>query len=488
VVKGGRALAIGRDVDVYVQVLAVARPPTDFVELYVGRLEAPWLLLKGLRDVAREHVEELEKLIARGADRRLVEEFTRLINVNMWVVNKTSGDVVCAYSDYYGYKPYEALRKLVTLRVSVDLDGLCREISRVRRPVNVYKELKAVTREPLNEGAHVEAGLLPVAHANGGYIIFRWRLNNTIRPENLTYDPRYLKYKDGILYFKTPIYIFNNTCIPSSVIDTSIFIANTRKTGFYITIGVGGGLIAKATKGALRPPDIVIYKSSDAELQYVRGGEDFPYHYACNASFYYIWARPVVDYLQEELCYCEHGACYCDLTGNEKVEHKITHVSLRVSEWGALEYDGGFEYITRDHWINSFKEVYFNSTYSSWRYFTTLDNVRSGFWFSDIYKWVDICNAGWRLSINPGGFLALAIPKLAPAYQYLASILTVTLSHEDVSALVIDGRVLMHNYVVPESIWFRFNNFDFYQGSCKYKVPVMFYIEAYNYGSPCPGS
>jgi hypothetical protein len=46
----------------------------------------------------------------------------------------------------------------------------------------------------------------------------------------------------------------------------------------------------------------------------------------------------------------------------------------------------------------------------------------------------------------------------------------------------------MHNYVVPESIWFRFNNFDFYQGSCKYKVPVMFYIEAYNYGSPCPSS
>lgn len=474
---------------VFYQVTPVYTPDVhehEFAVVKEGSLEPRYAIVKirvpaeGMfKNILDGFLRKYQKLVSTRVREEFIKRFGESLLVDLWLIDKSSGNIVCRYTATVTYNPLEVSRGLIKKQLSINWD-LCGELAKVSTPVNIYSQASALKTPPQKILASTEVvGNNEYLPLNGGYLIIRWRVNNTLKPENLTYNPSYIKVVNGVWYLKTPIYIFNNTHPLSSVMDTYISIGALAQSGFYVTVGFGSNLISNAAQGIISTSDIVLYKAGSSVLRVAEGGWDFPYHYADNASFYYIWTRPVIRFVQEELCYCEHGVCYCDLTGNEKVEGIVEDFLVNDNV-----YDGGWEWITSDHWINYLKEVYFNATLSQKQYFTTLNSTRYYFYFTELYTWINVCNQGWQISVNPGAVISTILTATNPAavpvaYRFLSMLLTLNFGYEESSSLMVFGQVIVANYTYPEYIYVSLNRFTYKQGSCSYQVPIVFYIESH---------
>lgn len=494
----GRGLSISvnlvgfddKAVDIYAQVEAL--PPVDWglndILLFRGRLEKPLITIPLDGDFARVvngYIQYYEKLVKSGLRPEFARKRTELVRLSLWVVNRTSGDILCRIVDYISYSPYEVVERVISTEINV-YRVFCEKLSKVLEKASIPRALADHTPSPLQPWVSSVLDSI-VVHANGvcEWTPF-WETVYIISPENITEVPgssNFITYINGVPYLKTPIYIFNNSHALSSVLDTYIAIGGLARSGTYYTIGMGSGLIAKATEDILGVDDIVLYKSSNAKLYMVEGGWDFPYHYPINASFYYIYMRPVIRIAREVICRCCGLYCYnCYYTGNEYVVQEVRDIATVGNV-----YYGGHEWVTRDHWLVNVSRLYFNVTFTNLTYFGRLDQNRSYFYFIDVYGWFDVCEASWEISVHPGMIIvaiAMAFKVTIPkGLLVLAAIPTISFGYEDGVVTSVLGQVLIAEYRYVEFIYFRFNRYWYYRYRagqiCQYPVPILFYIESY---------
>jgi hypothetical protein len=447
------ALSKPVELEVFAQVYAITPPddPGVLREVYKGRVRGLTLRLEArgvLRDVAEGWVRFEER---RGPVSRDSETAVQL---NLWIVNRTSGEVVQRVSYYYTYSPKGVL------------EG---EERAYRVKIAVPKKAK---------GADIR-----VADGCPGY--FEWRPVYMITPTTYiqvdgppeVYD--HLLWRDGTWYIRTPLLTIYNPL--SSLNSISAFIISDEYTWFYAAIGIGfeverklkngdvtGGLSGKVYLGGRSLNMRVSFADILSNVQ--------PWEEA----YIWIWARPVYVFYHEY----HHVDClgHETRTGRDKVEFFIQDVVKTYDSQLKVYYiEGG---VRREHLPSFIREWIFNDTLTEYVYMYTLGPNQARLLGDFLEMYVDTCSADFEVPIAP--VLAAAVRRVAAHLAPLSVMIGPSISWGESETRYVSGGI-QNNGQYHELLYIRQSKLPYRKDppwwclwcdTCYYKVPVSLYIES----------
>jgi hypothetical protein len=460
-ITGLGALSKPRELEVFAQVYAVTPPddPDVLKEVHKGKVRGLTLRLEArgaLRDIAEGWVKFEEK---RGP---VTRDSGTAVQLNLWIVNKTSGEVVQRVSYYYTYSP----------------KGILEGEERA------YKVKIAVPKKAKGAGqSEIEADIR-VALVCPEYI--QWRPVYRITPDTYIQAGgppevyNHLLRRDGTLYIRTPLLTIYNPYSSSSPISAYITYRSDRYTWFYVTIGIGfevekklkngditGGLSGKVYLGG---------KSLDMRVWFSHGLESVQ---PWEEAYIWIWARPVYVFYHEYIVDCAGGETR---TGGDKVEFFIQDVVKTYNpQLKIYIIEGG---VRRERLPSFIREWIFNSTLTEYVYMYTLrpdEYIPLG----DLLRtYVDTCRADFEVPIGP--VLAAAVRRVAAHLVPLSVKISPSISWGESETRYVDGTIINwgqyyeYLYIRQSNLSYRKNPpwWCFWCSPCYYKVPVSLYIES----------
>ena len=458
------ALSKPAELEVFAQVYAITPPddPDTLKEVYKGKVRGLTLRLEArgvLKDVAEGWVRFEEK---RGP---VMRDSERAVQLNLWIINKTSGEVVQRVSYYYTYSP----------------KGILEGEERA------YKVKIAVPKKAGGaSGSEIRA-------QQDCAPFYYWELVYTITPDTYVKAGKpsevfdYLRWYNGAWYIKTPLLTVNNT-VPnySSPILMAITYDKLYVTTFDVSIGIGfeverklrnkidifGGLSGEVYRGGHSWKETVYFGRGD----YVYPGEEV---------YVWIWARPVFAFYREHVVDCTGDS----LTGKEKVEFFVQDaIKIYVSELQAYTFDGD---ITKGPLPGFIRRWIFNDTLTEKIYnaFTLdpSDPARKAVTLAALIRsYYDTCTAGFEVPVGIAiATSAIFFPELAP-FVTLLVVISPSLSYSESETVYVNGVIEVKGSIreyldiYRSKLSYRKDPpwWCFWCSPCYYKVPVSLYIES----------
>lgn len=382
----GERIQLSRDIVLYTQVFATTVEGSRFedvkVEVLRGRVNesvmvGSIIVLKPegkFGEVVREWVEYIEK-------RSLNPKTSSSVQINLWVVNTSSGEIIARLSRYYTYEPV-AIASGKSIVIEVDV-----AISSTNGGLRLLYEHK---NQDIN------------------CILTYWERLWHIGPENFTGKP-YVIYDpgDATYYTKTPLIAVINHAL-SPIITTIIA---PYRTSWSASIGMGYGLQEKGLDA-----NVTIYKAGIVREDYVY----FGYILLANpgeTKNIYVWARPIAEFYRE----IEMNTCtgISTPTGYEKLDTYVKSVRI-IDKYGSKYYDGGVDYGLQD-WLYQW---FYGSPVFSENYIGFLAAGDGRHLAEIIRKYVDVCSADFEIPIPVGAMAAtlLASHGFSPIFtEFVAS-------------------------------------------------------------------
>ncbi len=455
------ALSKPRELEVFAQVYAITPPddPDVLKEVHKGKVRGLTLRLAArgaLKDVAEGWVRFEEK---RGP---VTRDSETAVQLNLWIINKTSGEVVQRVSYYYTYSP----------------KGILEGEERV------YKVKIAVPKKAKGAGQSEIEDSVRVAFVCPEY--FQWRPVYRITPDTYVqaggppevYD--HLLRRDGTLYIRTPLLTIYNVYHSSSPITASIIYKSERYTWFYAAIGIGFQVEKK-----LRGGDVTgglsgkVYLGGKSLDMKVRFGETLESVQSWEEAYIWIWARPVYVFYYEYIVDCTGGETY---TGHDKVEFFVQDVVKTYDPRYKVYYiEGG---VRREPLPSFIREWIFNSTLTKHVYTDTLGPNRTIFLSDFLETHVDTCSADFE--VPPAPVLAAAVRRVAAHLVPLSVMIGPSISWGESETRYVDGFIINRGQY-SEFLYIRQSNLSyrkdppwwcFWCSPCYYKIPVSLYIES----------
>jgi len=462
------ALSKPAELEVFAQVYAITPPddPDVLREVHKGKVRGLTLRLEArgaLKDVAEGWVRFEEK---RGP---VTRDSGTAVQLNLWIINKTSGEVVQRVSYYYTYSP----------------KGILEGEERA------YKVKIAVPKKAKGAGqSEIEADIR-VTFVCPEY--FYWERVYTITPDTYVQAGKpsevfnYLRWYNGAWYIKTPLLTVNNT-VPtySSPVLMAITYDKLYVTAFDVSIGIGfeverklrnkidifGGLSGEVYRGGLSWKETVYFGRGD----YVYPGEEV---------YVWIWARPVFAFYREHVVDCLGDS----LTGKEKVEFFVQDaIKIYVSELQAYTFDGD---ITKGPLPGFIRRWIFNDTLTEKIYnaFTLdpSDPARKAVTLAALIRsYYDTCTAGFEVPVGIAiATSAIFFPELAP-FVTLLVVISPSLSYSESETVYVNGVIEVKGSIREYLDIYRSKLpyrkdppwWCLWCSPCYYKVPVSLYIES----------
>ncbi len=455
------ALSKPAELEVFAQVYAITPPDDPGVLKEVHKDKVRGLTLKleargALRDIAEGWVRFEEK---RGP---VTRDSETAVQLNLWIINKTSGEVAQRVSYYYTYSPKGILEgEERTYRVKIAVPKKAKEASgseiRAQQDCISYFHWKPVYR--ITPDTYVQAGGPPEV-----------------------YD--HLLWRDGTLYIRTPLLTIYNVYSASSPITASILYRSERYTWFYVAIGIGfeverklrnniditGGLSGKVYLGGVSRDMRVRFTET---LESVQPWEE---------AYIWIWARPVYIFYHEYFVnYCV-GASYETYTGYDKVDFFVQDFVKTYDPQRRVYYiEGG---VRREPLPSFIREWIFNSTLTEYAYMDTLGPNQARFISDFLETHVDTCRADFE--VPPGPVLAAAVRRVATHLVPLAVMISPSISWGESETRYVEGTIINRG-PYSEFLYIRQSKLSYRKdppwwclwcSPCYYKVPVSLYIES----------
>jgi hypothetical protein len=455
------ALSKPAELEVFAQVYAVTPPddPDVLKEVYKGRVRGVTLRLEArgaLRDVAEGWVRFEER---RGPVSRDSETAVQL---NLWIVNRTSGEVVQRVSYYYTYSP----------------KGILEGEERVYRvKIAVPKEAKGASGSESEPSIRVAGGC-------SGY--FYWKPVYMITPDTYVqvdgppevYD--HLLRRDGTWYIRTPLLTIYNVYSSSNSISASIMHGSYRHTWFYAAIGIGFEVEKKLKRGdvtgGLSGNVYLGGKSLDMRVSFTRIVSNVQ---PWEEAYIWIWARPVYVFYHEYYVDC---IGYETRTGRDKVDFFVQDVVKTYnSRLKIYIIEGGDR---RERLPSFIREWIFNDTLTEYVYMYTLGPNQARLLGDFLEVYVDTCSADFEVPIGP--VLAAAVQRVAPHLAPLSVMITPSISWGESETRYIDGGI-QNDGQYHECLYIRQSKLSYrndppwwclWCDTCYYKIPVSLYIES----------
>jgi hypothetical protein len=449
------ALSKPVELEVFAQVYAITPPddPGVLREVYKGRVRGLTLRLEArgvLRDVAEGWVRFEER---RGPVSRDSETAVQL---NLWIVNRTSGEVVQRVSYYYTYSP----------------KGILEGEERV------YKVKIAVQKK-------AKEADIKVADGCSGY--FEWRPVYMITPTTYTQVDgppevyNHLLWRDGTWYIRTPLLTIYNPLSSSNSISASIMHGSYRHTWFYAAIGIGfeverklkngdvtGGLSGKVYLGG---------KSLDMKVSFIRILENVQ---PWEEAYVWIWARPVYIFYREYRVDC---LGHETRTGRDKVDFFVQDVVKTYDpQLKIYIIEGG---VRRERLPSFIREWMFNDTLTEYAYMYALRPDWSIPLCDLLEVFVDTCSADSKVSIAP--VLSAAVQRVAPHLAPLSVMIGPSMPWGASETELYFRGSIQNNGQYYEFLYIRQSKLPYRKdppwwclwcSPCYYKVPVSLYIES----------
>jgi hypothetical protein len=458
--EGGRpitilgALSKPRELEVFAQVYAITPPddPGVLREVHKGRVRGLTLRLEArgaLKDVAEGWVRFEEK---RGP---VMRDSETAVQLNLWIVNRTSGEVVQRVSYYYTYSP----------------KGILEGEERV------YKVKIAVPKKAKEADIRVAGGC-------PGY--FEWRPVYMITPTTYTqvdgppevYD--HLLWRDGTWYIRTPLLTIYNPLSSSSPITATIMHGSYKHTWFYVAIGIGFEVEKK-----LRGGDITgglsgkVYLGGRSLNMRVSFADILSNVQPWEEAYVWIWARPVYVFYLEYRVDCIGEA----RTGHEKVDFFVQDVVKTYDSQLKVYYIEGGD--RRERLPSFIREWMFNDTLTEYVYVYALRPDWSIFLCDLLEVFVDTCSADSKVSIAP--VLSAAVQRVAPHLAPLSVMIGPSIPWGASETELYFRGLIQNNGQYYELLYIRQSKLPyrkdppwwcFWCSPCYYKVPVSLYIES----------
>jgi hypothetical protein len=449
------ALSKPVELEVFAQVYAITPPddPGVLREVYKGRVRGLTLRLEArgvLRDVAEGWVRFEER---RGPVSRDSETAVQL---NLWIVNRTSGEVVQRVSYYYTYSP----------------KGILEGEERV------YKVKIAVPKKAKEADIRVADGC-------SGY--FEWRPVYMITPTTYTQVDgppevyNHLLWRDGTWYIRTPLLTIYNPLSSSNSISASIMHGSYRHTWFYAAIGIGFEVERKLKNG-----DVTgglsgkVYLGGKSLSMRVSFGDILSSVQPWEEAYVWIWARPVYVFYHEY----HHVDClgHETRTGRDKVDFFIQDVVKTYDSQLKVYYIEGGD--RREHLPSFIREWIFNDTLTEYVYMYTLGPNQARLLGDFLEMYVDTCSADFEVPIAP--VLAAAVRRVAAHLAPLSVMIGPSISWGESETRYVSGGI-QNNGQYHELLYIRQSKLPYRKDppwwclwcdTCYYKVPVSLYIES----------
>lgn len=446
-----------KDLMVYAQVFAITSPDDAEVITEVFKGEVRSLTLKV---EARGRFKEVIDRWVEFEERRgtLAEDSGTALQLNLWFINKTSGDIVQRVSYYYHYSP-----KIVK-------DG---------------KEVTHVVKVAIpRKGGKTTGDLAGVKPQEACYYWYEWRPKYKVMPENYTTGyGNYIRYHNGAYYVTTPVLAIFNTHSQSGPLGGSIIIRVKEVTKWYVSIGIGLEIEKK-----LKNKDIAsVIASLNGNVYFGGVTREYKADFyrqldtiigAWREAYVYIWARPILIFYDEY--YVEVCPFYYEKpTGNQRADFFIQDVIVIPKGDGTYMLDGGTVYGPLPDFI---RRWIFNDTLTEWRYLTFL-NPNSGHSLGFLLdQYIDTCNA--NLEIPIGTLLAVALAFKLPWLAPLAVLIAPNIGYSDSAEIFVEGGI-QNGGSKTEYLWVRVSKVQyrkdppwwcFWCSPCYFKVPIAMYF------------
>jgi hypothetical protein len=460
-ITGLGALSKSSELEVFAQVYAITPPddPDVLKEVYKGKVRGLKLRLEArgaLKDVAEGWVRFEEK---RGP---VTRDSETAVQLNLWIVNKTSGEVVQRVSYYYTYSP----------------KGILEGEERAHKvKIAVPKKAKGAS------GSEIEAD---IRVANGCYSFFYWKPVYRITPDTYVQAGgppevyNHLLRRDGTLYIRTPLLTIYNAYRPSSPITATIEYGSERYTWFYVAIGIGFEVEKKLKKGditgGLSGKVYLGGKSLDMKVSFIRTVENVQ---SWEEAYIWIWARPVYIFYHEYYVNCLGYETY---TGRDKVEFFVQDVVKTYNPQLKVYYiEGG---VRREPLPSFIREWIFNSTLTEYVSTYSLRPSEAIRLRDFLETYVDTCSADFE--VPPAPVLAAAVRRVATHLVPLSVMIGPSISWGESETRYVGGGI-QNNGQYYEYLYMRQSNLSyrkdppwwcFWCSPCYYKIPVSLYIES----------
>jgi hypothetical protein len=449
------ALSKPVELEVFAQVYAITPPddPDVLREVYKGRVRGLTLRLEArgvLRDVAEGWVRFEEK---RGP---VTRDSETAVQLNLWIVNKTSGEVVQRVSYYYTYSP----------------KGILEGEERA------YKIKIAVPKKAKEADIRVADGC-------PGY--FEWRPVYMITPTTYTQVDgppevyNHLLWRDGTWYIRTPLLTIYNPLSSSNSITASIMHGSYRHTWFYAAIGIGFEVERKLKNG-----DVTgglsgkVYLGGKSLSTRVSFGDILSSVQPWEEAYVWIWARPVYVFYHEY----HHVDClgHETRTGRDKVDFFVQDVVKTYDSQLKVYYIEGGD--RREHLPSFIREWIFNDTLTEYVYMYTLGPNQARLLDDFLEVFVDTCSADFEVPIAP--VLAAAVRRVAAHLAPLSVMIGPSISWGESETRYVSGGI-QNNGQYHELLYIRQSKLPYRKDppwwclwcdTCYYKVPVSLYIES----------
>jgi hypothetical protein len=464
--EGGRPLTIlgalskPPELEVFAQVYAITSPddPSVLKEVYRGRVRGLTLKLEAkgvLRDVAEGWVRFEEK---RGPVRR---DSGTAVQLNLWIFNKTSGEVVQRVSYYYTYSPKGILEgEERTYRVKIAVPKKAGKAS----------------------GSEIETS---IRVASGCPVYFYWKPVYRITPNTYVqlgespevYD--HLLWRDGTWYIRTPLLTIYNP-YPSSPISVAMFRSNTW-TWFYVAIGISfevekklknniditGGLSDKVYLGGISRDMKVSFAEIVSNIQ------------SWEEAYIWIWTRPVFTFYHEYYVDCSGYETY---TGYDKVDFFVQDVAKIYNPELKVYYIEGGE--RRERLPSFIRDWIFNSTLTEYVSTYALRPSQAILLGDFLEVYVDTCQADFEVPIGP--VLSAAVRRVAAHLLPLSVMIGPSISWGESETVYVSG-VIQNDGQYHEYLYIRKSKLSYRKdppwwclwcSPCYYKIPVSLFIES----------
>ena len=448
------ALSKPAELDVFAQVYAITPPddPDVLREVHKGKVRGLTLRLEArgaLRDIAEGWVRFEEK---RGP---VTRDSETAVQLNLWIINKTSGEVVQRVSYYYTYSP----------------KGILEGEERA------YKVKIAVPKKAKEADIRVADGC-------SGY--FEWRPVYMITPTTYTQVDgppevyNHLLWRDGTGYIRTPLLTIYNPLSSSNSISAFIAYGSYRHTWFYAAIGIGSEIERKLKSG-----DVTgglsgkVYLGGKSLSMRVSFGDILSSVQPWEEAYVWIWARPVYVFYHEYHVDCLGHETY---TGRDKVEFFVQDVVKTYDSQLKVYYIEGGD--RRERLPSFIREWIFNDTLTEYVYMYTLGPDQARLLGDFLEMYVDTCSADFEVPIAP--VLSAAVRKVAPHLVSLSVMIGPSISWGESETRYVGGGI-QNNGQYHELLYIRQSKLPyrkdppwwcFWCSPCYYKVPVSLFIES----------
>ena len=447
----GELIQPPRDIALYTQVFATTAEGSKFgdvkIEILRGRVNGSIIVLKPegkFGEVVREWVEYIEK---RGLDPKTSSS----VQINLWVINTSSGEIIARLSRYYTYEPVAiASGKSITIEVDVTIPSTSGRLQ-------------------LSRERQSEISFSSIMFQDINCIVTYWERLWYIGPENFTgkpyviYDPR-----DATYYMKMPLIAVIVNYYALSPILASIDVTATYKTGWSVSIGMGYQLQEKGLGAS-----VTVYKAGIVREDYVYFYDGFTANPGETKNIY-MWARPIAEFYREiEMNVCAGSATP---TGYEKLDAYVKSVRI-IDKYGAKYYDGGTDYGLPD-WLYQW---FYDNSVTSETYIGGLGPNESRSLQEIIKNYVDTCGADFEVSIPVGAMAASLLLSSSPILAGFVASVSVSVGYSESLTLIIGGGIKNIGSHWITGIYLRFINLKykldppwwcFWCSPCYYKVPI----------------